>query len=505
MAEKCLGLFMKKKNWYKPKGYTHLSNKLSIRDVGFVNSYVSNPNTVKSHRFFPLLHKTIVEKKYKAVETNSQGKPIRKHYKIENGKRKTTAKFREIFYSNHLDAHVYSYYTQKILSPLYENILSANSELSKSIIAYRRIEVEGEDRCKCNIDFAYEVFEFIKSRQGQFTVFAFDIKKFFDSINHKKLKKIWYQLLDKNRKDLPDDHYNVYKSLVNFSYVELNAILKEFKISHPNKLVQKDIAFLVKDGLEFRERVKGKGLIKENPFRHKKTKEKMGIPQGTPMSAFLANLYMLDYDKKIVELMKSIEGIYRRYSDDILVICDTEDEETVHDTIVKSIDDFHLEIQETKTQTSRFINGRLCKGEKPVAYLGFEFDGKNIRLKSSSIAKYYRNLKRLIKIKATRAKRMKRKYNERGFVFRKQIYKAYSHLGANKSSNRKRNYLSYVNLAFEIMGDKAIKKQLSKSWSVIHSEINRQTSKHRLHNSQDSLNYYLGADFIGGEFEMLFK
>ena len=480
-----LHFFMKKRNWFKAKGYTHLTSKITSENIGFINSYVSAPESIARHRFYPLLHRTIFEKKFKKIGVDLGGKQIRKHFeKTSEGKRKSTAKARQIFYANHLDAHIYSYYTQKILGPLYEKILSGTIQLSEAVLAYRRIELEDKSRCKCNIDFANDVFEIIKNLKGEYTVLAFDISKFFDSLNHKILKQKWCQLL--NRKDLPEDHYSIYKSLIDFSYVEMEEIIKEFGFSHPNKLIQKNINSFLKDGKEFRERIKNKGFIKKNPFRKaellkdgSEVKVKVGIPQGTPISAFLANLYMLDYDLKVIEYLNPLGGIYRRYSDDILVICPKQHENSTVDFILNTIKEFKLIIQKTKTQKTNFNNGRLTKGEKPLQYLGFEFNGYFKMIRSSSISKYYRNMKRLIKFKAARARKMKAKFPERAFVYKKEIYKVYSHFGRITGSNRKRNYLSYVRTASNIMGSR-VNKQLSKSWRIINSEISRLNAKHNL-------------------------
>lgn len=466
---------MRRKSWYKQKSYTHFTSKLTNENIGFVNSYVSNADNITSHRFYPLIHRVIIEKKYKLVDATHN---IRRHYTILSGVKKTTAKFRDIYYANHLDAHIYSYYTQKILSPLYEKQLENNPELSNSILAYRRMQIPDSNRCKCNIDFANDVFNTISALNGDYTIYAFDVTKFFDSLNHKLLKQKWARLL--GRIDLPEDHYKVYKSLVNFSYVELYDVLKELNINHPNNIIQDNIRSFYATGVEFRNSIVSKGLVKKNPFKENETQKAIGIPQGTPISAFLANLYMLDYDIEMHNLISSNNGIYRRYSDDILVICPTEKAETIKKSILESITKYKLVIQDSKTQITRFTNGRLMKGYQPVKYLGFEFNGKTKRIKSSSISKYYRNLKRSIKYKANRARIMKRKRPELSFIYRKQIYKNYSHLSITKSNNRKRNYLSYINLATDVMNEPKIKRQLSKSWKIIHSEIDRYTRKYNL-------------------------
>jgi Reverse transcriptase (RNA-dependent DNA polymerase). len=59
-------------------------------------------------------------------------------------------------------------------------------------------------------------------------------------------------------------------------------------------------------------------LLKEQIFIEKESKK--GIPQGTSISAVLANVYMIDFDKKVCALLKNLGGMYRRYSDDFIIV-----------------------------------------------------------------------------------------------------------------------------------------------------------------------------------------
>jgi len=67
---------------------------------------------------------------------------------------------------------------------------------------------------------------------------------------------------------------------------------------------------------QFREVVRGNGLCIRN-------NEGKGIPQGSPISAVLANLYMLEFDKIVNEFVTGHGGLYRRYCDDLLIVLPT--------------------------------------------------------------------------------------------------------------------------------------------------------------------------------------
>ena len=100
------------------------------------------------------------------------------------------------------------------------------------------------------------MFDHIGSQQEDLTVICLDITKFFDNLNHSVLKREWQKLLDVGR--LPNHHYSVFKSLTNFSYVEMSDILneyKELKAPHISLLKQRSIGSFCKNAKEFRERI----------------------------------------------------------------------------------------------------------------------------------------------------------------------------------------------------------------------------------------------------------
>lgn len=45
-----------------------------------------------------------------------------------------------------------------------------------------------------------------------------------------------------------------------------------------------------------------------------------GIPQGTAISAVFANVYAIEFDIAIKQISDKYNGIYRRYSDDFVLV-----------------------------------------------------------------------------------------------------------------------------------------------------------------------------------------
>ncbi|WP_307188023.1 reverse transcriptase domain-containing protein [Sphingobacterium zeae] len=145
-----------------------------------------------------------------------------------------------------------------------------------------------------------------------------------------------------------------------------------------------------------------------------------GIPQGLPISATLANLYLLEFDKTIIkDLIIGKSAFYRRYSDDIIIICPIDEIAHYEATIMSLIENVNLEI--SKQKTDRYIFKYVGNNKKTrlecfkldeeyniikkdrLIYLGFEYYGYQTLIKSTNLAKYYR---RLIKTVERRAKRI---------------------------------------------------------------------------------------------------
>jgi len=488
------------KDWYKDRGYTHFSNKTPISERKKIKRYVSNPKMVSGHSFLPLLFKEIKQRRYK--ESDFKGEIRRSHKKIKNGKIISNTKIREILYATHIDAHVYSYYTQKIITPKYEEYLQQNQLLSNCITAYRKIETDDKVKYKNNVHFAKDVFDEIK-RRDNCVALVLDIENFFPSLNHKKLKLAWAKIL--GNKSLPKDHYNLFKAITRFSYVKLNDL--KTKQGHFD---EKELAKHRKSGKHtffnsIHELLDSDIIIHKNQKLNER-KELVGIPQGLPISALLANIYMLTFDEAILnELTLKHDVFYRRYSDDIVVLCKENQIGLVEDFVIKEVEKIELKISKEKTERTLFkiSNGRLQSYKKdgnnlikniPLNYLGFEFYGYQTLIKSKNLAKFYREMKETVKRKSKRVEYIKEKYLlDEAPLFKRKIYRLYSFKGVksrelpiNRTSfiNGKAitnegirkfrgNYLRYAYRASEDLEAPEIKRQLRNHWKILQKTINK--------------------------------
>lgn len=490
----------KTKDWFKDRGYPHFTNKTPLSNKKDIERYISNSDKIAKHSFSPLIFKEINQRRYKLTDFN--GIERRSHKKIDKkGNIISNTKVREILYATHIDAHIYSYYTQKIISPKYEEYLKNNVQLSNSISAYRQILTEDNSKFKNNVHFAKDIFDEIKRRENCI-VLAFDVKDFFPSLNHKKLKLIWAKIL--GNKVLPKDHYNIFKSATNFSYIKLNDLKTKKK-----HFDEKKLSALKKEGKHtffnnIKELIDSDIIIYKNQ-KHKKSKI-IGIPQGLPISALLANIYMLPFDEAIVnELTVKQNVFYRRYSDDIIVICEESETETVENFVLNKIKEIDLIISKEKTEKTLFkkenekLQSFQIKGDKlikdiPLNYLGFEFYGYKTLVKSKNLAGFYREMKQTIKRKSRRIEKLKeKKLLDEAPIFKRKIYRLYSYKGVKsrplpakksefkngrlivKTFNRKfrGNYIKYIYNASVEMNAPEIKKQIRNHWRIMQKTLRK--------------------------------
>ncbi|KJD33343.1 RNA-directed DNA polymerase (Reverse transcriptase) [Tamlana nanhaiensis] len=490
-----------KKDWFKDRGYIHFSNRTPHASRGKVFKYISNPKNITKHSFFPLIFKELKQRRYKL--SNHNGIFKRSHKKNKNGKITSNAKVREILFATHIDAHIFSYYTQQLITPKYESYLDKNPILSNTITAYRQIKTDDDLKFKNNVHFAKDVFDEIKRRQNCVAL-VLDIENFFPSLNHKKLKLAWAKTL--GSKTLPKDHYNLFKATTRFSYVKLSDL--KTKNGHFD---EKKLAENKKNGKHaFFESIKD--LIESDIIIYKNQKKDKngllkGIPQGLPISAILANIYMLSFDESIVnELTQKHKIFYRRYSDDIILLCNKEQINFVEKFVKKQIEKIDLTISFEKTEKTLFRpnKNRLqsykieddgsLKENVPLNYLGFEFYGYQTLIKSKNLASFYRRMKQAVKRKNKRVENLKEvKLIDEGAIFKRKIYRLYSFKGVKTrklpskrtdfidgepktdyfEKKYRGNYIRYAYKASEDLNAPEIKRQLRNHWKILQQTLKK--------------------------------
>ena len=426
----------KEKESQKERTYLHFDQKTSISKA---KKFVTSPEQVTSHCFYPFIQNTLITPRFKKDKIT--------------GERKWEKKQREIMYASHSDTLIYSYYNI-LLGLNYEKRL-AKEEFKDSVIAYRKLG-------RSNIDFAQEAFYKI-SNFGECVVLAFDVSDFFPGLDHQILKESWEFIMNFDDLRKARDHYNVYKSLTRFAYVEKRSLDSLFKVKEKRSEGKKIFRYC--SGKEFREKVRANKLIKVN-------QEVKGIPQGSPISALLSNIYMYQFDRTVYDrVCKELNGIYRRYSDDILIVCKPDNAYELEEWIKKKINnDFKLVIQDKKTEKFslenkdhkgilRPINLRTDKRQN-VQYLGFEYDGDHIFIRSSSISRYYRRMKKHIHITVKKARL---KGSEK--VFKKKLLVRNSEQARSLLTEKQRrkfrgNFITYAQRAAFKTGDKKILNQI---------------------------------------------
>ena len=431
----------KEKNQHR-KGYAHFDKKVSLENVW---DYINNPDNIKKHGFYPFIHYQQIFRKYRKV----------------NGVKQVKRKERDICYCAHIDGYIYSYYAY-LVNEAYNKYMKEH-QIDRVAVAYR------SNLHKSNIHFAKRAFQQIQIAEECYIITG-DFSNFFDCLEHCYLKKQLCEVLKMD--SLPDDYYAVFKNITKYATWErddlltLNGLGKTYKDIRALNVKQK-----VLDEQKFR---------KYKSTYLKKHKESYGIPQGTALSAVLANVYMIKFDEEIHHLSCNYNGLYMRYSDDFIIILpkiSQEEFQNVFEKIKNKIQSVpNLELQSEKTSvyyykdsiiancnTSFLKHNENVKNE--IDYLGFTFDGKQVVIRDKTITKYYDRLYR--KLKTIQEQQGYTKKGNR--ISNKKVYELYSIKGANGKDThnyKQGNFISYVNRSQRIFGE--------------NEPINRKTKRHML-------------------------
>ena len=272
---------------------------------------------------------------------------------------------------------------------------------------------------------------------------------------------------------LPEDHYKVFRALAVAAKIDRAELLE--RLGFPASARDRDLPRPLGSIAEFRglrAAVAGSGkLIRRHTG-------KKGIPQGTPLSAMAANLSMLEFDTVVHAAVSAVGGSYRRYSDDILILCSAE-----HLTALEAAVEDALRVHTTtlllnadKREEARFaLPGPALVvyppkiSAKPLQYLGFTFDGKRACIRGGTLSRCYRRMASSVRVAKVRAGLAKvGKIDGRNVIHTREVLASHSHLGSRSFVN------SYARNSADIMGSlgaEAIRGQVSGHMDVLKRRL----------------------------------
>ena len=341
-----------------------------------------DPNNIKAHGFYPLIHFEIPKPKW------------------EREKGKASINFdkkRNIFYASHIDSWIYRYYAYKF-NESYNQFLD-NKHLNEVAVAYRN------NLRQNNIDFANKAFSFIrnlKEDNKELYVIIGDFTDFFDNLDHEYLKNNLKIVLGKKRLD--DDEFAVFKNVTRASYVELVDIIKWHKLKDNKKSRR-----LVNKKNFNQGRILNVNYLGKNKVEIHTDKVDRGIAQGTPISAVLSNIYMIKFDERLSILANNNGGFYQRYSDDFIFIfpssfCSIEVILSELKACVKAVHGltfkdekrqiFKVSSDKIENITNKYSKDSNLDNHKSclINYLGFSYDGQSVSVRGKTLSRYFSKL-----------------------------------------------------------------------------------------------------------------
>ncbi|MFR5756084.1 MAG: reverse transcriptase domain-containing protein [Lachnospiraceae bacterium] len=410
---------------FKPRYYKHIDKVVSIQDV---IDKVKDKEYIKKHSFFPFISYTLKFKKF----CHEVSEETHHHWKFKE---------RPIKYASHIDRCIYQWYSYNLNNKY--NDYCSNNNLNESVIAYRT-NLKGQT----NIEFAKGAFDFIK-KQDECYILVSDFSSFFDHIAHDLLKRNLCEVLSVDKLD--EDFYKVFRSMTKYVYIE-KEIIEEYLISNGIETEES-----IKNNNSLFDKIPWKIAKKDLKKNIKINKKKYGIPQGSPLSGIFANIYMISFDKLVSEYAKKRNGLYMRYSDDLIIIIPKIEVGSINEIwdYLNIIKDMYPMLKMNVSKTSgylykdkkitslhNYISG-MKDGNGFISYLGFSFDGKYIKFRDKTLTKFFYKLYRKIDD-------MKKRETKRILKGKKRHTKIDKHLilkELNSNTGESRKFIDYVKRA----------------------------------------------------------
>ena len=160
-------------------------------------------------------------------------------------------------------------------------------------------------------DTIVKIKEYLKKHEGkQIYVAECDLQKFFDTINHKVIKDSFNIAISDKRISIPKRTKNIVTKII-------DEYLASYNFLDNVKSLENDLGFSNKYQDKTFGWIKEKELIARYGENYKE--EKLGIPQGGPLSGLFANLVQNQVDEAIFNL-NDPDLLYLRYCDDMIML-----------------------------------------------------------------------------------------------------------------------------------------------------------------------------------------
>lgn len=387
--------------WSRPRTYAHFDMPVGQRFAALAE----DPAFVARHSFSPLISFEKASRRYKPASKTVEWKR------------------RPIMFASHRDACILSYYSYLLCKAL-ENAYAEDGN-GENIIAYRALG-------KANYHFSADALRFALAN-CPCIILAYDVTKFFDTLDHGLLKGRLKNAL--KVAELPPDWYAVFRHVTKFHHVAQSDLM-----AHP----------------VFGERLKAKGRcpvatlseLKATSINITANAANQGIPQGTPISSPLANLYLRDFDVEIAAHARELCGFYRRYSDDILFICPEPNAHAAEAHIESTLKKEKLEISAGKTERTLFDPASHGSAQ----YLGFTLHPSGASIRPGSMSRQWRKMRKAVR-KTRATGRQAIADGKASKIYTKRLRRRFMNL-------QFRNFSTYVRHSAEVLGSKQVLRQV---------------------------------------------
>ena len=395
---------MAKPAWFKPRHYKHF-------DVQVCPEWAAalTPEQVAAHAWSPLLHWIKETPRYRLNDQNVMELKV---------------KPRDIMHASHRDACILAKYSHELTGKL--DAWYAANGLNEAVIAYRSLG-------QSNYHFAATAQAYVREHQSV-EAMCFDVTGFFDNIDHKRLKRRLKWLLGVD--ELADDWHRVLRAVTRYSHIRKSDLK-----AHP----------------VFGQRLKQRGAdrplatvkeLKATGIPIDVNATGIGVPQGTPISASLSNLYLADFDLAIKALADQHGALYQRYSDDILIICESQYADQLADAVADALTNEALDLHADKTVRLQFTGDERDNFQ----YLGYQLGLGPALVRPGSLSRQWRAAKRAIRRSERKAERLA-KSGQKDKIYTSKLRGRLTHVGG-------RNFLAYTDRSSDELQSPAIKGQV---------------------------------------------